>query len=181
MGVLPPLNEANPTSPERSPYVVALTDVVLRFGTSTQRCQIMDGFLRYRGELHGVGLTQGFQWLDGSFLECVETLESRDPRDIDTVTFFRLSLGDNPAAARPDLLPLDRTGRQRLKREYFVDNYFVNLDTPPAELVRQTTYWYSLWSHRRDRIWRGFVQVDLSPADDPAARTLLATLPVDGA
>jgi hypothetical protein len=100
---------------------------------------------------------------------------------MDMVTFFRLSPGDDPAAARPDLFPLDRVGRQHLKSEYFVDNYFLNLDVPPAELVRQTTYWYSLWSHRRDRIWRGFVQVDLSPADDPAARALLATLPVDGA
>ncbi|TVS20652.1 MAG: hypothetical protein EA424_02885 [Planctomycetaceae bacterium] len=181
MGVLPPLNEANPTSPERSPYVVTLTDVVLRFGTSRERCRIMDGFLRYRGELHGVGLTQGFQWLDGSFLECVETLESRDPRDIDLVTFFRLSRGDDPVAAHPDLFPSDRAGRHVLKQQYFVDNYFLNLDTQSEKLVRQTTYWYSLWSHRRDRIWRGFVQVDLSPTDDPAARALLATLSADGA
>ncbi len=180
-GVLPPLNKTNPTSPVRSPYLVSLTDVVLRFGTSRERCRILDGFLRYRAELHAASVTQGFQWLDGSFLECVETLESRDPRDIDVVTFVRLPGGDDPAALHPDLFTPDRAERRRVKQQYLVDNYFLNLDTPPEELVRQSTYWYSLWSHRRDRMWRGFVQVDLSPVDDPAATALLRTLPEHGA
>lgn len=84
LGLLPPVN---PTSAERSPYPVALLDVILRFATSPERCKVLKGFLDYRAALHGMGLVNGFQWLDGSFTEQVETLERRSPRDIDVVTF----------------------------------------------------------------------------------------------
>jgi hypothetical protein len=40
--------------------------------------------------LHAAGIIDGFQWLDGSFLENIESLESRSPRDIDVVTFYYL-------------------------------------------------------------------------------------------
>jgi hypothetical protein len=158
-----------------------LTDVVLRFGTSRERCRILDGFLKYRGELHAAGLTQGFQWLNGSFLEHIESLEFRHPQDLDLVTFFRLAAGQDPVAARPNLFAADPAGRRRLKERYLVDNHFVNLDAQAEELILRSTYWYSLWSHRRDRIWKGFVQVDLSPLDDPAAVAALAALPEHGA
>lgn len=87
LGLLPPIDPVNPTSAERSPYPVALLDVILRFATSPERCKVLKGFLDYRAALHGMGLVNGFQWLDGSFTEQVETLERRSPRDIDVVTF----------------------------------------------------------------------------------------------
>src|SRR5690606_3212200 len=86
-GVLPPVNPDNPTGPDRSPYQVSLVDLVLRFGTSPKRREILDGLLRFREQLHNLGLVTGFQWLDGSFLEEVELLEQRPPHDIDVVTF----------------------------------------------------------------------------------------------
>ena len=87
-GLLPPIDVLNPTSVERSPYRVALTDVMVRFATSPERRQILRGWLGYRAALHGMGLTDGFQWLDGSFLEQVEMLERRPPQDMDVVTFL---------------------------------------------------------------------------------------------
>jgi hypothetical protein len=78
-GVLPPINASQPTSPERSPYVVSLTDYVLRFGDTPERRGILDGFLKYRAALHRAGVVQGVQWLDGSFLEHVEVTEGRAP------------------------------------------------------------------------------------------------------
>ena len=89
-GVLPPINASHPVSPMRSPYVVSLTDYVLRFGDTAERRTILEGFLRYRAALHAAGLVQGFQWLDGSFLEHIELTEGRAPNDIDVVTFYRL-------------------------------------------------------------------------------------------
>ena len=92
-GVLPPVNASQPVSAERSPYVVSLTDCVLRFGNSSERRAILDGFLRYRSVLHRAGLVRGLQWLDGSFLEHVELTEGRAPNDVDVVTFYRLPAG----------------------------------------------------------------------------------------
>ncbi len=79
-GILPPVDLADPTSIVRSPYRVDLTDFALRFASSAERITIIDGLLKYRSELHAVGLTRGFQWIDGSLLENVELLRSRHRR-----------------------------------------------------------------------------------------------------
>lgn len=36
-------------------------------------------------------------------------------------------------------------------------------------VVEQCTYWNSLWSHRRNGQWKGYLQVDLAPAGDREA------------
>lgn len=41
--------------------------------------------------------------------------------------------------------------------------------------VKVIAYWYSLWSHRRDDSWKGFVQVDLDPEQDAAVRQSIVT------
>ena len=183
VGVLPPLNETDPIAAERSPYSVSLSDFVDRFGTSPDRCRVMDGLLRYRAALSGAGMIQGFQWFDGSFLEQVEVIESRSPNDIDIVTFFRLPPGtslSDVVQRSPDLFPNNRLGQQQLKQRFFVDPYFVNLDAAGEALVKQSTYWYSLWSHRRNQTWKGYVEVDLSPGEDVAAAAILANLATPG-
>ena len=183
-GAIPPINAANPTSIDRSPYNVSLTDVVLRFGTTPERCLVMDGLLRYRAALHAAGLTQGFQWLDGSFLEHIEMLESRAPNDIDVVTFYRLASGQSQRDMQmrnPGLFPTNRAAQQQLKVAYHVDAYLVSLAIAPERLVERSTYWYSLWSHRRNQLWKGYVQVDLAPAEDVAAGIALADLGQPGA
>ena len=48
-----------------------------------------------------------------------------------------------------------------------------------ASSVRWISYWYSMWSHRRDGLWKGFVQVDLDSAQDPAALQLLTQAQAD--
>ncbi|MCL2004836.1 MAG: hypothetical protein FWG73_01615 [Planctomycetaceae bacterium] len=72
----------------RSPYRIGLSEFVDYFSYSKQRIEILDGFLRFREGLHKSGLSSGFQWLNGSFLENIEDLESRHPNDIDVVTFY---------------------------------------------------------------------------------------------
>ena len=132
----------------------------------------MAGLLDFRGALHAIGLVEGFQWINGSFLENVEAIEERDPRDVDLVTFFHVPDGEDQESL---LHASPRIFSPRATREdYRVDAYFVQLNaSAPATLVAQTTYWSSLWSHRRNGQWKGYLCVDLVPADDQAARANL--------
>jgi hypothetical protein len=167
-GLLPPIDMLNPTSALRSPYRVALTDVMVRFATSPERRQILRGWLGYRAALHGMGLTDGFQWLDGSFLEQVETLENRPPRDLDVVTFTSF-----PAGFAPTPQQMAALDKQAAKQTYRVDSYFVELNLPADKLARRSAYWYSMWSHRRNEAWKGYLEVDLNPTYDPQALDIL--------
>ncbi len=167
LGLLPPIDTEAPASSRRSPYPAPLLDLVQRFSTSQERQAILHGFLEYRQALHDVGLASGFQWLDGSFLEHVELLEQRAPRDIDVVTFYRSpdDIGQQELLQRnPDLFRLER-----VKERFSVDGYLVNLGMPAERLVAQSSYWYSMWSHRRNQAWKGFLQIDLAPLQDVEA------------
>jgi len=176
-GVLPPIDAVAPTSANRSPYRVALADFVLRFGISRERSDILDGLLRYRAALHAAGLVTGFQWIDGSFLEHVELVAGRPPNDVDVVTFFRIAAGDSQDAVlkrNPDLFD-----QAKVMQTFNVDGYLVLLDGDASALVANSAYWYGVWSHRRDMTWKGFVELDLTPAETPAT-DLLKTLTASG-
>ena len=168
-GLLPPVDvNLQPTSKVRSPYLVSLKDVVTRFATSPERNSILEGLLRYRAKLHALGLVAGFQWLDGSFTEDVETLEQRAPNDIDVVSFVHTPIGFSPdPAALPALMST------AAKASFKVDAYFVEMSLPPDQLAALSVYWYSLWAHRRNHVWKGFLQVDLAPVEDAAAQACL--------
>ena len=87
-GFLPPFQGNTPTDPAAmAPYNVPLLQVADRFGTSKERIEILKGLIAYRDELRTAGFLNGFQWLDGSFMENVEKNRSRPPGDIDVVTF----------------------------------------------------------------------------------------------
>jgi hypothetical protein len=167
-GCLPPVNPYNPTGTDRSPYKVGLVDLVLHFSTSERRSAILHGFLRFRQRLHSLGLTRGFQWLDGSFMEHVETLDNRSPNDLDVVTFAHLPEGVTQAT----ILQQEPTlfNPKHSKTEFLVDSYLEQLNDAPAEyLVNKSRYWYSVWSHRRSGQWKGYLEVDLNPQQDAAA------------
>ena len=172
-GVLPPIRPNAPgSSPDRSPYVVDLAVLFDRFTTSPERMAILDGLLRFRADLHAAGITSGFQWLDGSFLEQVEALEGRPPRDMDVVTFLALPQGlDQRSLVQQHGTLFDQ---KHVKATYAMDAYFAVLGQPTDHWqVKNIAYWYSLWSHRRDGLWKGFVQVDLDPSQDGDARAIL--------
>jgi hypothetical protein len=176
-GWLPPLDVGNPTGTNRAPYPVSLYDLVVRFGTTPDRCGILDGYLRHRAALHANGYLAGFQWLDGSFMEDVETLQGRPPRDMDVVSFVHAPGVADPASGDQDALD-----HAAAKARFRVDSYFVELEAvPPREVAFWSAYWYSMWAHRRNLAWKGFLQVDLRPDDDAMARHWLAQNVVLGA
>ena len=171
-GVLPPVPSGTAAPQNRSPYSVSLIDFVLRFSDTKPRREIVSGFLEFRGALQTLGLVKSFQWIDGSFVEDIETVEGRAPVDIDIVTFFHLP-GDKDQATLHQHSP--RLFHPAATIEDFrVDAYFVQLNTAaPESLVARSAYWYSLWSHRRDGQWKGYLQIDLSPADEEVAKAQL--------
>jgi len=128
-------------------------------------------------------LKAGFQWLNGSFHENVEVNEARDPNDIDVVTFYKLPVGFNQQQAAlqfADVFPKSELEQIKLKQTYFVDAYIVSLGLPGPILVQQSAYWYSLWSHRRDATWKGYLQIDLDPQEDALAAIQLKAPAVPG-
>lgn len=172
-GVLPPIRPGhNGVSEDRSPYKVPIIAVIENFAISRQRVAILQGFLNFRQELYSVGMTSGFQWLNGSFTQNVEMHESRDPNDIDVVTFFSLPLGDS----QQDVVNRNPVlfDQGHVKSTYLVDSYFTQLGAPVNKSsVQAISYWYSMWSHCRDGLWKGFLQVDLDAGDDVIAQQML--------
>jgi len=158
-GVLPAFL-GDPTQPQRSPYSASLVEVVRALGTSPARRAILRGLLAYRAELRRVGVKDGFQWLDGSFVERL----GREPNDIDVVTFAaKLPTMASLAAADRDLfIPT------KVRSSFKCDAYLVSLAS--QKLVEVTTYWYGLFSHRRTTLeWKGLVRVALDDATDDAS------------
>ncbi|AUA58299.1 Uncharacterised protein [Achromobacter spanius] len=173
-GVLPPVRPgAHGHDPDRSPYKSSLHSLIDAMGISCARLNILDGLLKFRAEIHRIGIDTGFQWLNGSFSEHVEVVEARDPRDVDVVTFLDLPNGlDQEALVARNPRLFDQA---YVKDTYHVDAYWEVLGRPlQAESVQSVSYWYSMWSHRRDGMWKGFVQVELDPSEDVVAVQVLA-------
>ena len=173
MGIIPPIDESEPTSINRSPYQMNIVQFVSTFAFSQPRRNILRGFLNFRKALADAGLIDGFQWVDGSFTENVEMNLKRPPNDVDVVTFFNLQPGDT------DEIVIARNqsifDQSFVKQTFYVDSYFESLEESGAYLVSKTVYWYSMWAHKRDLSWKGFVQIPLSPQLDAFAVTILDT------
>ena len=173
-GLLSPIS--TPTGMNRSPYKISLVQLIERFATPPERRLIVNGFLAYRRELHKIGLADGFQWIDGSFVEDIEALETRPPGDIDVITFYAIPAGETQAKLfnkNPVLFPSNEDEKEALKKIFPVDGSLTSLDVTPRKLIKQTVFWYSLWAHRRDQTWKGFLEIELGGLDDAAAQSLL--------
>lgn len=169
-GVIPPIRPGAPGhDADRSPYTASLDAFVDTMGTSSVCLNIIEGLLSFRNEIHKIGLGVGFQWIDGSFSENVEIVDGREPRDVDVVTFFEIPEGETEETIfqrNPDLFD-----HGHVKKTYLVDSYWEILGLPmDCQSIKQVSYWYSMWSHRRDGIWKGFVQVDLASGQDIVAK-----------
>ncbi|AMJ61976.1 hypothetical protein AXW83_18220 [Bosea sp. PAMC 26642] len=178
-GILPPFIGPSPVDRAKvSPYEVTLTELVSRFGTSKERLQILRGLVAYRAALANAGIVQGFQWLDGSFIEDCETHRGRGPKDIDIVTFaYRPIAVSAPqdwatfVAANDDLFNPVKT-----KADLSCDAYYIDLNKAPHLTVLDTAYFNSLFSHQRDTAqWKGMLVVKLQSDDAVAAQMIAGT------
>lgn len=173
-GLLPPI--LHPTQPTRSPYAVSIDDLIWRFGTSAQRCGLLRRFVRLRHALLQNGFC-GFQWVGGSFVEkrMVKTLDNKErrgasaepeyvewePGDIDVVSFVNHNIKrDNLLRIVTEYKLLSHTGS---KEKYGCDSYMVDISSSQDNIaiVNQSTYWYSMFSHTRNMIWKGMLKLPL--------------------
>src|SRR5690625_2378032 len=173
--VLPPHIGDPRNHADLSPYPCTTVDLCRKFATSPERREILTKFLDFRERLSSAGLTQGFQWLDGSFVEDIETQEKRAPRDLDVVTFywgydmtFQHKLNTEiPEFFNPTLA----------KAMFSLDHYPVDASYSPVLTVESTRYWAQLFSHNRLGVWKGMLKIALNtPADDFDARQTLSTI-----
>ena len=170
--VLPP-HLGDPVNPGHlSPYPCTAVDLCQRFGTTAERRAILGKFLDFRERLRGEGLTNGFQCLDGSFLEDVETKESRPPKDLDVVTVY---WGYDRAFQAGLVARFREFASPRLsKSAYGLDHYNFDADLDPAVTLEQTRYWILLFSHNRQGVWKGMLRIELNtPVEDTLARQQL--------
>ncbi len=172
-GVLPSFSGADATNPaDRSPYRVTIDDIVGRFATCDNRAKLLLGLNNYRAHLLSGGFVHGHQWIDGSFVEDVERLRGRPPKDIDLVTVFH-----RPSQYVGNDVQWQLDYRSRLHRNFFeaklmkqqfsCDTYCIDMDHSPNSLIRSSSYWLGLFSEQRSTSRRkGIVEVPLMT--DPA-------------
>ncbi len=172
---MPPfIAEKGPTDPAAtSPYRSTITEFVKRYSQTPERITILKGLLEYRKKLRGIGITEGFQWIDGSFVENVELNRGRPPADVDLVTFgFRPSETDNDwnklLHNNEDIFYSDIS-----KEKYYCDAYFVDLSLNPMHVVKSTSYWFGVFSHQRESyLWKGMIEIPIQCTDDDALKLL---------
>jgi hypothetical protein len=160
----------------RSPYIATMSELVARFATSPERAAILRGYKQLRDELRSLGFCQGFQWVDGSFVEHCERVKGRPPGDVDIV-----SVVHRPINHENDVAWLNFVNQHSntyfdpdyCKAVYSCDAYFIDLNIYPKNITEQSAYWFGLFSHQRDSFrWKGIVQVDIQCDDEIAMRNL---------
>ena len=145
-------------------------------GITDERKQLLRNLITYRQLLHSDGYLQGFQFINGSFVEDVETMQSRAPRDIDIVSF--LAVPDKYVTGRVPWNPnglafwkAQVAGRIENKRRFSLDTYAY---LSPTVTYRDITYWHGLFSQQRDTFdWKGYIVVFLDAAADQVALTTM--------
>jgi hypothetical protein len=180
-GVLPPFIGESPAARALvSPYRSSTHDFVSRYCSTPERAELLAGLLEYRRALRSAGIVDGFQWVDGSFIENVEELRGRPPADIDVVTFARRPVDSVNAEAwsawvfTHSAICLDT---EAIKRQYHCHSFFIDLDKGSSFIVRDTSYWYGLFSHQRETaLWKGMVELPLVSDDVDGAKILEGVL-----
>lgn len=171
-GIIPPFSGIGPGGDpsSMSPYEADPLEIVLRFGTSEKRREILGKWLDHRTALRGIGFETGFQWLDGSFLE------EKEPNDLDIVSFVYPPAGLTTEEQLTSFWNsnLGLLERNRVKSDFLLDAFFLDLSGNPEALVSLARYYLQLFSHQRESyLWKGMVQVPLEGAKDIEAKEQL--------
>ena len=172
--VIPP-HLGDPTSIDQlSPYRASTKDLCEKLCTSVDRKLILEGLLDFRECLRSEGIVEGFQWIDGSFLEDVERRERRSPRDIDVLTvywIYDIDHQDTVAGKFPAFVD-----RRISKAQFKVDHFPLDMNAEPELVIDSTLYWIQLFSHNRSAVWKGMLRIDLNtPETDIEAREILTS------
>lgn len=143
-----------------SPFECTTIELCQRFSTSPKRIQILENFIKFRECINKAGISTGFQWLDGSFLENIELSENRNPRDLDVVTFF----GGLTMIQQIDVRTKfpEFFSPKLAKDNFLVDHYAVDYHYDPNLTIEMTRYWIQLFTHKRNGVWKGMLKIPLN-------------------
>jgi hypothetical protein len=129
--------------------------LVRRFGAGSLRRLLFQGWAARHRALRQ--LLPVIEWVDGSFVEAKQT-----PRDVDVVTF----LPDDAVArlSSADLRHLERLfEREHNRQRFHCDVYGVaeygGGDPRYGAFEAARRYWDRQWSHRRDGLEKGYLEV----------------------
>lgn len=173
--VLPPHKSSPVNKDDISPYSCTILELCYHFSTSKIRIEILKKFILFRQRMNTFQITDGFQWVDGSFVENIEVSENRDPSDLDVVTFCR-GLDPNKISDIHNKFP-EFIDFNLSKQNYSVDHYPVDYCYDPDITVELTKYWLQLFTHNRIGIWKGILKLSLNtPNDDNDALNYLNSL-----
>ena len=180
--MLPPfLPGGDPTQQAAmAPYRASVTELANDFCGTTERAAILSGLLDFRETLRNIGITTGFQWVAGSFMEDCERNRGRAPNDIDIVTFARRPPQYTQQNKWTQFVNANRAifTPSAVKKAHRCDAYYIDLMLPPEHIVSQSRYWFGLFSHQRSTyLWKGMLEVPLMDADDQARAILAAGVP----
>lgn len=150
-----------------------MTELTSRFAISAERGNLLTGLLDYRAALRALGVVSGVQWIDGSFVEDVETIRGGPPRDIDLVTLaprpepdpalWRQMIAANGAVFDP----------RQSKARFRCDAYFIDLAKRGDLVAADSVYFSGLFSHQRvTGTWKGMIAIPMT-SDDDAARLMI--------
>lgn len=154
-----------------SPYKCTLIEVFEKFGITKKRIKILKGLYLFRRELNRHNITQGYQWLYGSFTENIEAAENRSPNDLDIATFYQNS-SDIENKFLEKIFP-EFICNKKSKAKYELDHssYKVFASPPhfltPVDIVSDLT---QLYTHNRKGVWKGILRLELNtPYEDEKA------------
>lgn len=167
-GVIPPHNGDATDMHTCSPYPATTVELCAIFGNTPERRTILQGFLKMRALMTQLELTEGFQWVDGRFVE-KDRGRRPDPEHLQVVTFYKLSdrFEDPQFSELADRL---RCPRYTLKH-FRVHHDIVNLGWELMHIINHTRFHAGQLSHQKDTgIWKGMLQIALNtPEDDGRA------------
>lgn len=173
--VLPPYKSSPVNRNDTSPYSCTILELCYRFSTSKIRIEILKNFILFRQRMNTFQIINGFQWVDGSFVENIEVSENRDPSDLDVVTFCG-GLDHNKINDIRNNFP-EFIDFNLSKKNYFIDHYPVDYCSDPDITVEATKYWLQLFTHNRLGIWKGMLKLSLNtPNGDKDALNYLDSL-----
>lgn len=161
--VIPP-HLGNPAlMTDLSPYSCNTLELCQKLATTKERVEILKGLILFRQKMTQNAIIDGFQWLDGSFIENIEITEKRPPRDLDLVTFFGGLSIEEQQAKREDFIEFFNPSLA--KDNYKLDHYAVDYCYRPDVTVEMTRYWIQLFTHNRLGVWKGILRLELNTTD----------------
>jgi hypothetical protein len=174
-GVLPPHNGDPANLGANSPYSATTLELCEKFSATPERRAILKGFLELRQALRQLQIVDGFQWVDGPFLED-DRHQRKAPDHLQVVTFSHPS----PLEKDPEFSELlaSVTDRKAARSRFRVDHMPVRLSWPMHLIITHASHYCGRLSHQQETgVWKGLLKIDLNTvAEDQAALQHLASL-----